>query len=132
MASLLSYPDDLLHSILSCLSRADLGTICRVHGHLRFLTEPYLYADVRFTWEESLPHPITSLLRSTLRRPQLAAYIRTVSLIGASFIMPQYRGTVPKIPVSESEMAELMAFVTETSRVGNQFTKSTVDLHGIN
>jgi hypothetical protein len=110
MASLLGCPEELVLSILECLSQADLVTICRVNRRLRVLAEPYLYADVHFTWKKARPHPITSLLRSTLRRPQLAGYIRNVSLIASSV----YRGPVPKIPVSESEMVEVTAFVAGT------------------
>jgi hypothetical protein len=110
MASLADCPDELLLSVISCLSQADLGTICLVNRHLRALAEPYLYADVRLTWKRSPPHPITLLLRSILRRPQLAAHIRAVSLLGASV----FEGPVPKLRISESEMRESMIFVADT------------------
>jgi hypothetical protein len=63
-------------------------------------------------WEEKLqPHPITSLLRSLLRRPQLATFIRRVSLAGFSFHNPCIEDRAPKILVSEDELKELVAFV---------------------
>lgn len=100
--------------ILPYLSQTDLRSICLVHRHLHTLAELYLYSEIHFAWQESQPHPITSLLRSILRRPQLATYIRRVMLVGASFYMPHYQGKAPKIPVSEPELEEPLAFVAKT------------------
>lgn len=113
MASLMACPNELLLSIISYLSQADLCTVCRVHRHLRLLTEPYLYAYIYITWKRSPPYPLTLLLRSILRRPQLATYVRTVSLTGKSI----FGRLVPKLQVSESEMAEAMVFVADHTRV---------------
>jgi hypothetical protein len=58
-------------------------------------------------------HPITALLQSILRRPQLAAYIRRVSLVGTSFDRPHYGSKTPRLPVSESTLKEVLAFVAK-------------------
>jgi hypothetical protein len=121
MSSFLRCPVEVCDSILAYLSRTDLRNLCLVHKGLRTLAEPYLYSEIHFTWQEYKPHPITSLLRSLLRRPQLATYVCRISLVGDNFFMPHYRGKVPKIAVTESELEEPLVFVT----------KSTVSYRGI-
>ncbi|KAH8690765.1 hypothetical protein BGW36DRAFT_389283 [Talaromyces proteolyticus] len=114
--SLLGCPVEVCYSIFSYLSRADLHDICLVHANLRTLAEPYLYSNIQFTWEEELqPQPITSLLRSLLRRPQLATYVSRVSLSGSYFHNPFFESRAPKILVSESELEELLGFVRKTT-----------------
>lgn len=102
------------HLILTHLSQADLYNICLAHRRLRVVAETYLYSKIHFGWKESQPHPITSLLRSMLRRPQLATYVRQIMLVGDSFYLPHYKARTPKIPVSESELEEALAFVART------------------
>lgn len=103
----------MLYSILVCLSRADLRVICLVYSHLRTLVELYLYSEIRFDWEKFHPPPITSLLRSILRRPQLATYVCRVSLAASSFDWPGLRGKAPKVLVSKHELEEPLAFVAK-------------------
>lgn len=107
--------------VFSYLLPADLANICLVHSQLRTLAEPYLYAGIQLTWDqpqggrELHPHPITSVLRSLLCRPQLATYVRTVSLIG-SYAHNSTINTGPlKILVSEDELNEPRTFVARTA-----------------
>lgn len=107
---------EVCQSICSYLSKTDYVNLCLVHSRLRTIAEPYLYSKIQFTWKERLqPHPITSLLRSLLRRPQLATFIRRVSLAGFSLHNPYYEDRAPKILVSENELKELVAFVMKTT-----------------
>ncbi|KAK4233103.1 hypothetical protein C8A03DRAFT_19747, partial [Achaetomium macrosporum] len=98
---LLACPVEMVHLILACLSQADLGAICLVDKVLHTLAEPFLYSTIRFTWwtgAEQAPQ-ITSLLRSILARPELAAHIRTVSITRDPFSSQRCRGETPRILV---------------------------------
>ncbi|KAF3403187.1 hypothetical protein DPV78_003770 [Talaromyces pinophilus] len=63
---------------------------------------------------EGIPTPpITSLLRTILRRPEVATYIRKVELMGRSFSEPRFRSKVPKIPISDFYLEEPLAYVAK-------------------
>ncbi|CRG84875.1 hypothetical protein PISL3812_02055 [Talaromyces islandicus] len=114
--SLHGCPVEVCHLIFSCLSRADLRTLCFVHGNLHAVAEPLLYSNIHFTWEKrSQPHPITSLLRSLLDRPQLATYVSKLSLVGGPFRNPWLRQRAPTILVSEDDLEGPVKFVTKTT-----------------
>ncbi|KAM0542974.1 hypothetical protein ACHAPJ_012531 [Fusarium lateritium] len=115
--SLINCPEDICHSIFAFLSQTDLHAICLSHSAIRVVAEPLLYSNIKFGWQEKRHHPITSLLRTILRRPKLATHLRSVSLEGRAFYMPQYRGTAPKIPLSESELDEPLLFVAKRTNV---------------
>lgn len=77
---LLECNEDVLRLILGYLSKADLRAVCLVHPHLRGLAEPLLYSTIEFTWSRRFqPHPITSLVRSLLQRPELGGHIHRVT-----------------------------------------------------
>lgn len=101
---------------------ADLTKLCLVNSQLRTLVEPYLYASIQLTWDQPkggrnplYPHPITSLLRSLLRRPQLATYVRSISLIGSYAHNPTINIGPLKILVSDDELNEARTFVGRTT-----------------
>lgn len=103
--------------IFRYLSKADLRSVCLTHSNLRALAEIYLYSEINFGWQEGHEvrrHPITTLLRSILYRPELADHIRTISLVGASFHWSHYKGKTPRILVPETELEEVLTFVTMT------------------
>ncbi|KAK3935293.1 hypothetical protein QBC46DRAFT_422900 [Diplogelasinospora grovesii] len=94
----------------SLLSSSDLHALCLVNKALRTLAEPFLYSKIQWTWaREESPPPITLLLRSISRRPQLAAYIRIAIFEGKRYGMIFYK--TAKLPVSIAELDELVAFV---------------------
>lgn len=102
--------------IFRYLSKADLRSVCLANSNLRALAETCLYSEINFGWQkgrEVRRHPITTLLRSILRRPELADHIRSISLVGASFRW-YYGGTTPRILVPETELEEVLTFVTMT------------------
>lgn len=113
---------EVCYSIFTYLSQTDFFNLCLVHRNLRALAEPYLYANIQLSWNQRWglkwePHPITSLLRSVLRRPQLAAYVRGVSLVGINF-HDFFANIGPlKILVSKTELDEVQAFVMNTTVV---------------
>jgi hypothetical protein len=85
------------------------------------LAEPYLYASIQLKWDpdrprrEPQPHLITSVLRSLLRRPQLATYVREVSLVGSYFHYSTTNVGPLKILVSENELDRPRVFVMKTT-----------------
>jgi hypothetical protein len=114
--SLLGCPVELCHSIFSYLSQADLRTLCLVHGNLRAIAEQLLYSHIQLTWEQKLqPHPITSLLRSLLRRPQLATYVSRLSLAGWCSLRSSRHNRALKILLSENEVEDCLAFVKKAT-----------------
>ncbi|KAL2133721.1 hypothetical protein VTI74DRAFT_1847 [Chaetomium olivicolor] len=80
----------------------------------QWLAEQRLYATIQFPFHASKPHPITSLVCSILRRPELAAYVRTLSCQGGDPPWAEWQGKVPKIPVAESDLQEPLSFVGKT------------------
>lgn len=115
MVSLLGCPEEVCRSILGYLSQFDLYSVCLAHSHLHTVAEQFLYSEIELSWKESKQHPITSLLRSIIRRPQLAHRVHSISLVGSSFNKPQYKGKAPKIPISENDLEEPLAFVARTN-----------------
>lgn len=115
-------PEDVWHCIMTFMAQADLRNLCLVNTSLRNLAEPYLYSDIHLVWpgrlikgrRDNRPHCITLLIGNILRRPHLSPYIRSVSLIGASFRDPFYQGRAPKVVVAESDLSEALAFVAKT------------------
>ncbi|RAL06168.1 uncharacterized protein BO80DRAFT_489702 [Aspergillus ibericus CBS 121593] len=77
--------------ISKLLSPADLRAHCLVNKDLRNHIEPFLYANIRWAWLEGPPPPVTLLLRTLLRRPQLATYITNVHLDGHTFYRQKLR-----------------------------------------
>lgn len=73
--------------------------------------ESLLYSRIHWTWLDSQIPPITLLLRSILPKPELASHIHNVMLDGDSFWYGRSRVQAPKIPVSEAELKEPIAFV---------------------
>lgn len=119
--SLLGCPVEMCQHIFSYLSQADLINLCLVHSSLRMLAEPYLYASIQLKWQpdrpqwQPQPHLITSVLRSLLRRPQLAMYIREISLIGSHFHSSFTNVGPLKISVSEDDLDRPREFVMKTA-----------------
>ncbi|CZT03466.1 uncharacterized protein RAG0_10205 [Rhynchosporium agropyri] len=87
---------DMLMPVLQLLSPRELHVLSLVSKASRAHCEPLLYSSIEWTWLEDRPPPITAFIRTILRRPELAAHVRSVSLLGDSFISYQYdRPTIP-------------------------------------
>ncbi len=110
--NLLDCNEDVLRLILGYLAQADLGSVCLAHSHLRRLAESFLYSTIDIGFPTP---PIPSLVGTILRRPELAAYIRTLSFKRGS---PSLWGgggqRVPKLSVHESDLQEAISFVDKT------------------
>ena len=106
---------DVIRLILGCLAQADLHSVCLVHPSLRLLAEPLLYSAVELPYYKSKPHLLVSLVRSILRRPELAAYIRTLSCQGGDRPDTNWRKKLPKKRVDEADLQEAVPFVSGTS-----------------
>ncbi|KAH6631858.1 hypothetical protein F5144DRAFT_629804 [Chaetomium tenue] len=112
---LLDCNEDVLRLILDYLSQGDLYKVCLVHPQLRYLAEAPLYSTVELYYDEqkySTHHPITSLTRTVLRRPDLATLIRSLSCLPG-----EHTGEILKvqnIPVCETDLKEALSFVEKT------------------
>lgn len=104
----------MLRLILDCLSQHDLCRVCLAHPQLRHLAEPPLYSKLELYYDQekySTHHPITSLIRTILRRPDLGPRVRSLSCS---------RGKCAKdtkslrIPVRETDLEEALSFVEKT------------------
>lgn len=105
---------DVVRQILGCLVQVDLRSVCLVHPSLRLLAEPLLYSAVELAYYKSKPHLITLLVRSILRRPELAAHIRTLSLQGGDPPDQNWKGKVARSPVHEADLHEAVSLVAGT------------------
>ncbi|KAK2761654.1 hypothetical protein FQN54_001482 [Arachnomyces sp. PD_36] len=103
---LLRCPTDILRLVLGHLSSADLHATLLTNKALQLVAEPFLYADIRLDWGRTKTPPIVGLLRSILQRPELATFIRNLTLNGddIEFNLHQYRRESPKLSVSESDL----------------------------
>ncbi|KAG7284241.1 hypothetical protein NEMBOFW57_010605 [Staphylotrichum longicolle] len=113
---LLECNEDVVRLTLRYIGRADLYSVCLVHPGLRALGEPLLYSDITIGFHGPSPRPITLLLRSILRRPERAVYIRTLSCYD-HFIPAQARdkeGKTLPIPMPETDLRSAVSFVEET------------------
>ncbi|KAH9210776.1 hypothetical protein DL95DRAFT_393137 [Leptodontidium sp. 2 PMI_412] len=87
---------DMLMPVLELLSPRELHLLSLVSKASRATCEPLLYSSIEWTWLEDRPPPITAFIRTILRRPELAAHVRSVSLLGDSFISyHEGRATIP-------------------------------------
>ncbi|KAK8134430.1 hypothetical protein PG984_006442 [Apiospora sp. TS-2023a] len=103
----LGCPNELISSILSFCSPADLLCLSRVNKRFNELANAVLYSNVQFTWTVSVTPPVTNFLRSILSKPQLAGHVQSVRLAGdISFHQPPHRRSpLPKLPWNEAESA---------------------------
>ncbi|KAF2155347.1 hypothetical protein K461DRAFT_276561 [Myriangium duriaei CBS 260.36] len=92
-------PPEVIHIILRFLSQAELCALCRVNKVYQTLAEPILYLSLEWTWLPRQAPPVCAFLRTILRRPDLAAHVHNVALLGSVFYEPRFRGKpVPMVP----------------------------------
>ncbi len=112
--ALLECNADVVRLMLRYLGKADLRSVCLVHPGLRALGEPVLYSKIDISFYRSPPHPITSLLRSILRRPELAAHIRLLFCYGGDRLNRDREEKVPELPMPEVDLRLAVSLVEET------------------
>ncbi|KAK4106186.1 hypothetical protein N658DRAFT_563110 [Parathielavia hyrcaniae] len=110
--------EDVLLLMLGYLSRADLHAVCLAHSRLRQIAEPLLYSAIEFTFRRNVkpqpdPHPLTSLVRTVLKRPDLDAYVLSLSCKGGAEPSTGRDGEAPKMTVGESDLREPLSFVSK-------------------
>ncbi|CAH0021074.1 unnamed protein product [Clonostachys rhizophaga] len=99
MAQLDSLPAEIVNHLLGFIPRSDLVALSYVSQALRRSAEPFLYANIAFDWDYRQVPPVVPLLRTLLRRPELFAYIDSVTMVGNEFAI----GTRPK-PLDPTKM----------------------------
>merc|ERR1711939_1143861 len=107
---------DLLMPVLKLLSPPELHKLSLVNKESRASCEPLLYSSIEWIWLEDRPPPIVPFIRTILQRPELAAHVRRVSLLGDSFI-PYFedRNIVPpRIDVATLEYYDIAKFMEQT------------------
>ncbi|KAE8136487.1 hypothetical protein BDV38DRAFT_293903 [Aspergillus pseudotamarii] len=113
-----SCPAEILYLIFKLLSPPELHALCLVNKKFHTIVEPLLYSKIKMAWRKTRPHappPITQLLRTILSRPQLAAYITNIHLDGDTYLLVEkFRWTIPKVPVSDAELDQLIIFIRGT------------------
>ncbi|VUC33705.1 unnamed protein product [Clonostachys rosea] len=82
MPALLSLPSELIYMVLGFVSKRDLLKVCLVNKALHDYCEPSIYSNIAFQWDHRRRPPIIELLQTLVRRPELFAYIETLSLEG--------------------------------------------------
>ncbi|CZT51646.1 uncharacterized protein RSE6_12818 [Rhynchosporium secalis] len=114
--SLWDFLGDMLMPVLQLLSPRELHVLSLVSKVSRATCEPLLYSSIEWTWLEDRPPPITAFIRTILRRPELAAHVRSVSLLGDSFIPYDHdRDTVPpRIDISALDYEHAVKAVEST------------------
>ncbi len=113
--NLLDCNEDVVRSILGCLAQADLRSVCLTHSHLRRLAESFLYSTIEIAFPKYATPPIPSLVGTILRRPELAAYIRTLLFKGGH--PGSWAGggrQVPKLSVRGPDRLAAISFVEKT------------------
>lgn len=96
---------------------AELNALSLVNKSLRTIAEPFLYSTIQWTWQEAhpdAPPPITLLLRTLFSKPQLATYIKNIHLDGYTYRRLELRWKLPKIPISDAELDQPIAFIRGT------------------
>ncbi|KAM7214086.1 hypothetical protein V8F06_010525 [Rhypophila decipiens] len=78
----LSLSLDVIRLILDHLCQGSLRAICLTNSHLYQIAEPVLYSRIQLPLrgKSNEPPRIPLLLRTLLARPELASYIREISI----------------------------------------------------
>lgn len=79
--SILDLPLELLQAILACeLSPRDLAVLGRINKTFNVIVVPILYSRIECTWLRKSTTPIRLLLRTILKRPDLAVFLKSLIL----------------------------------------------------
>jgi hypothetical protein len=131
--------EHLSDMVMQLLSPADLLALCLVSKASRSAAEPFLYSKIEWTWLDDQPPPIAAFLRTILRRPELAAYVRSVALVGDNLFiwrsgtyMTYRKEYVLLIPIlgwdlNDAVEAIEMTGVPYTHRWGQKLRRGTID-----
>lgn len=121
-ASLWDCIGDAEATVLQQLSLLDLAVLSRVSKACRANVEPLMYANVWLWWTGfgKRKPPVGKMLRTLLRRPDLASHVRRVTLLDfLSWLDWSSNNDYTEVPdVSKSELEEIMAFL-DTSRLSD-------------
>ncbi|CAH0050591.1 unnamed protein product [Clonostachys solani] len=121
MAQLYSLPAEIVNHLLGFIPRSDLLNLSYVSRALRRSVEPFLYSTIALDWDYHKVPPIIPLLRTLLQKPELFAYIDSVSMVGNEFSI----GTRPK-PLDLTKMP-LDLFLAAIEKTQVPYTSLWVD-----
>ncbi|KAF7164136.1 hypothetical protein CNMCM5623_008826 [Aspergillus felis] len=104
------FPAEILYLVVQLLSSAELHALCLVNKRFRIIAEPFLYAQIQWTWTNSQNPPVAQFLRSIVHRPELGSFVHVLILNGDSFDLSwhNYKQKSPKLPVTEVVLDELV------------------------
>lgn len=108
---LLSCPSEILGVVFECLTTTDLHAVCLICRDIHALAERFLYYSVIWRWTDKDAPPIDLLLRTLLRRPDLAARIRRLDLAGTHLSKSRPHFLPSHISVPEANLAGPITFV---------------------
>ncbi|KAJ5529490.1 hypothetical protein N7527_002883 [Penicillium freii] len=111
---LASLPYDCWLEILQRLPQQDLNNLSQVSRDTRVSAEPFLYRSIHWDWKNPPIHRILLLLRTISVRPDLASYIRHVSLVW--WDVESQEGTDICIPKGEVNWGKMMLQFRPTLR----------------
>uniref|UniRef100_A0A8H7NMA2 F-box domain-containing protein n=1 Tax=Bionectria ochroleuca TaxID=29856 RepID=A0A8H7NMA2_BIOOC len=100
MSAFLNLPNEIIYHILDFVPKRTLLKVCLVNQALRCYCEPSIYSNIRFHWDHQRRPPIIELLRTLITRPELFAYIDTLSLEGHDHY------SLEPIPLEDSQVSE--------------------------
>lgn len=127
MSAILTAPEELLDSITTHLSQADILSLARTCKALRHSMTPRIFRAISMTWDADQSRPsaprITSLLRALVNRPDDAAKIEHVELQARNYEPYEDReheieGRPANCPVYRLLESDKPAFMQDLTRMG--------------
>ena len=93
-------PYDCWKAIAEHLPQEDLPALSLVSKDIRSTVEPLLYQTISWPWDEPIPtRRILRLLRTIMRRPELASHVHHLSLISTREVFSSESWTPPETDI---------------------------------
>lgn len=132
--SILDCPVEIFHAIFALdTSPADLASLCCASKSVNALAQPLLYSKIEWEWlEAARPPPITLLLGTLVRRPDLAAHVQHLVLRGETFIFSHRKKKSPPLPaghrgLSDDDIASAIRKIIPTTDVDDDDDTNLAD-----
>lgn len=100
--------------IADYLGRTDFLALCLTCKELRSVTEPLLYARLKWESNQLFNPPLHLLLRTLMRRPKLGKLIQTIDLDFREMIPNRRKGDRPKIRLGKVDVQDMVDWIKAT------------------